>query len=77
MILHHLVIYVISKKKGEILHQTPLQELFNLRWYTQHLVDKSGDEIDKPRSEQNWILQTNWKSIKYVTCNKHSIILNN
>ena len=24
------------KENGEILHQTPLQELFNLRWYIQH-----------------------------------------
>ena len=28
------------KDNGEIFHQTPLQELFNLRWYIQHLIDE-------------------------------------
>ena len=31
-----------SKDNGEILHQTPLQELFKLRWYIQHLIDESN-----------------------------------
>ena len=25
---------------GEILHQTPLKEFFNLRWYIQHLINQ-------------------------------------
>ena len=56
------------KDNGEILHQTPLQELFNVRWYIQHLIDESqsddddDDEFDNPLSEENWMLQTNWKS---------------
>ena len=33
-----------SKDNGEMLHHTPLQELFNLRWYIQHLIDESGYE---------------------------------
>ena len=33
---------------GEILHQTPLQELFNLRCYIQRLIDESDDESDNP-----------------------------
>ena len=27
-------------ENGDILHQTPLHELFNLRWYIQHLIDE-------------------------------------
>ena len=65
------------KGNGEILHQTALQELFNLRWYIQHLIDHSGyesdDEFDNQLSEQNWMLQTSWKFIKYVIHNKHSM----
>ena len=40
---------------GEILHQTPLQELFNLRWYIQHLIDQSDDEFENPLSQENWM----------------------
>ena len=35
-----------SKHNGEILRKTPLQELFNLRWYVQHLRDESGYDYD-------------------------------
>ena len=70
------------KDNGEILHKKPLQELFNLRWYIQHLLDESqsdddDNELDNPLSEENWMLQTNWKFIKYVAHNKHSMTLNN
>ena len=40
------------KDNGEILHQTPLKELFNLKY---------DDEFDNPPSQENWMLQTNWK----------------
>ena len=30
-------------KDGEILHQTPLKEVFNLRWYIQHLMDENEE----------------------------------
>ena len=33
---------------GEILHQTPLKEVFNLRWYIQHLMDENEDEARNP-----------------------------
>ena len=71
-------IYCYAKNNGEILHQTPLQELFNLRWYIQHLIDESqsdddDDEFDYPLSEENWMLQANCKFIRYVIHNKHSI----
>ena len=55
------------------MHQKPLFELFNLRWYIQHLIDESEDEFDNPLSQQNWMKQTNWKFIKYVVNHKHSM----
>ena len=69
MILHHLEIYAILNENGEILHQTPLKEFFNLRWYIQHLIDQSEDE----KGDENWMKQTNWKFIKYVIHHKHSM----
>ena len=50
---------------GEILHNTPLREVFNLRCYIQHLMDESEDETQNPFSEENWMKQNNWKFIKY------------
>ena len=44
-------------QNGDILHQTPLQELFNQRWYIQHLIDQSDDELKNLLSEENWMLQ--------------------
>ena len=43
----------------------------NLGWYIQNLIDESDDEFDNPLSEENWMLQTNWKFIKYVIHYKH------
>ena len=37
---------------GQILHQTPLKELFNLRWYIQHLKDENENEDESPLHEQ-------------------------
>ena len=51
---------------GEILHQRPMKEVFNLRWYIQHLMDESEHENDNPLNHENWMKQTNWKFIKYV-----------
>ena len=34
---------------GEILHQTPLKEVFNLRWYIQHLMDEIENEAENPQ----------------------------
>ena len=58
---------------GEILHQTLLKEVFNLRWYIQHLMDQSEDEDENPLNHENWMKQTNWKFIKYVIHHKHSM----
>ena len=40
-----------KKEEGEIFHQTPMHELFNLRWYIQHLVDENEDETQNPLSQ--------------------------
>ena len=42
-------------KHGEILHQTPMKGLFNLRWYIQHLIDESEseDESKNPLNHEN------------------------
>ena len=55
---------------------TPLQELTNLRWYIQHLIHESGylyddDESNYPLSEDNWMLQTHGKFMKYVFFTLH------
>ena len=38
---------------GDILHLTPLREVFNLRCYIQHLMDQTEDETKNPLSEEN------------------------
>ena len=58
---------------GEILHQTPLKEVLNLRWNIQQLMDENEDESENPLSKDNWIKQTNLKFIKYVIHHKHSM----
>ena len=58
---------------GEILHQTPLKEILNLRWYIQHLMDENENEDENPLNHENWMKQTNWKFIKYVIHHKHSM----
>ena len=49
-----------SNENGEKLHQTLMQELYNLRWYIQHLIDENEyqydyDEWNNPLSESNLI----------------------
>ena len=56
---------------GDILHHTPLREVFNLRCYIQHLMDQSEDETQHPLSEENWMKQNNWKFIKYLIHHRH------
>ena len=58
---------------GDILHQTPLKELFYLRWYIQHLINQSEHENENPLNHENFMKQTNWKFIKYVIHHKHSM----
>ena len=56
---------------GDILHHTPLREVFNLRCYIQNLMDQSEDETQDPPSEENWMKQNNWKFIKYLIHHRH------
>ena len=58
---------------GEILHHTPLREVFNLRCYIQHVLNESEDETRNPLSYQNWMKQNNWKFIKFIIHHKHSM----
>ena len=48
-----------------------MQELDNLRWCIQHLIDENeyqydDDEWTNPSSESNWIYQTNKHFMNYV-----------
>ena len=61
-----------------ILPTTPLQELFNLQWYIQHLIDESeydddDDDLNNPLNKDNWLLQTGRKFMKYVIYNGHTV----
>ena len=58
---------------GQILHQTPLKEAFNLQWYIQHLMDQSEDEDENPLNDDNWMKQTIQKFAKYVVHHRHSM----
>ena len=58
---------------GEILHHTPLREVFNLRCYIQHLMDQTEDEDENPLSYENWMKQNNWKFIRFLIHHKHSM----
>ena len=56
---------------GDILPYTPMNKIFNLRWYIQHLMDESEDEAKNPFSEENWMKQNNCKFIKYFIHHRH------
>ena len=56
---------------GDILPYTLMKKIFNLRWYIQHLMDESEDEVQNPLSEENWMKQDNCKLIKYVIHHRH------
>ena len=56
---------------GDILPYTPMINVFNLRWYIQHLMDESEEENQNPLNHENWMKQTNWKFIKYVIHHRH------
>ena len=42
-----------KNQHGDILHHTPLREVFNLRCYIQHLIDENENEAENPLSEEN------------------------
>ena len=62
---------------GKILHETPMREMFSLRWYIQHLMDENEDEDENLLSHENWMKQTNWKFIKYFIYHNILQLLNN
>ena len=58
-------------ENGEKLYRKLMKEIFNLRWYIQHLVDlheyQYGDnEWTNPLHESNWTYRTNKQFIKYM-----------
>ena len=58
-------------QNGEKLYRKLMKEVFNLRWYIQHLVDlheyQYGDnEWTNPLHESNWTYRTNKTFMKYV-----------
>ena len=60
----------------KMMSPSPLQELINLRWYIQHLINESGylyddDESNYPLSEDKWMFQTHGKFMKYVLFTLH------
>ena len=56
---------------GDILPYKPMMQIFNLRWYIEHLMDESEEENHNPLNHENWMKQTNWKFIKYVIHHRH------
>ena len=58
-------------EETKIMPTTPLKELYNLYRYIQHLILESefkhdDIEFDNPLDEDNWLLQTRGKFMKYV-----------
>ena len=67
--------YYKEKLESEVaimMPTTPLKELYNLYRYIQHLTLKSKynhdeEEFDNPLDEENWLLQTRGKYMKFVS----------
>ena len=60
-------------ENGEKLYRKLMKQLFNLRWYIQHLVDEyeyeyqyGDNEWTNPLHESNWTYRTNKQFMKYV-----------
>ena len=58
-------------ENGEKLYRKLMKELYNLRWYIQHLVDEyeyqyGDNEWANPLHERNWTYRTNKHFMKYV-----------
>ena len=55
----------------KLMPNTPLKELYNLYRYIQHLILESefeydDEEFENPLDEDNWLLQTRGKYMKFV-----------
>ena len=60
-----------ESKETLMVPTTPLKELYNLYRYIQHLIveskhDYDDDDFDNPLHEDNWLLQTRGKFMKFV-----------
>ena len=58
-------------QNGEKLHRKLMKEVFNLRWFIQHLIDENEYQYDdnewtNPLGESNWTYQTNETFMKHV-----------
>ena len=58
-------------EETRVMPNTPLKELYNLYWHIQHLIlesefDYDDEEFDNPLEEDNWLLQTRGKYMKFV-----------
>ena len=58
-------------ENGEKLQRKLMKELYNLRWFIQHLVDEyeyqyGDNEWTNPLHESNWTYRTNKQFMKYV-----------
>ena len=61
----------VESEEAIMMPTTPLKELYNLYRYIQHLILKSeynddDHEFDNPLDEENWLLQTKGKYMKFV-----------
>ena len=58
-------------EETKLMPNTPLKELYNLYRYIQHLILESehyeDDDFDNPLDEDNWLLQTRGKYMKFVS----------
>ena len=61
----------VESEEAIMMPTTPLKKLYNLCRYIQHLILESGyddddDELDNSLDEENWLLQTRGKYMKFV-----------
>ena len=61
----------VDSEEAIMMPATPLNKLYNLYRYIQHLILESGydyddDEFDNPLDEENKLLQTREKYMKFV-----------
>ena len=60
-----------ESEETKLMPNTPLEELYNLYRYIQHLIleseyDYDDHDFDNPLDEVNWLLQTRGKNMKFV-----------
>ena len=71
-----ILCHYIERAEAEetiIMPNSPLKEIYNLYRYIQHLIVESqfnydDEEFDNPLDEDNWLLLTRGKYMKFVIC---------